>query len=475
MRQGLIATVLTGLVCGLACALPGPASGAAMTGSRHGARVGGARTQSGRTPGASAPAPRGRHARTRSQRLPARDSGYPARATRPLVLPKASQFARASTAAAHGPSKSGSRKHAKAKPILTGNPARALIAFEAMQNAYYIRGSGLYEGEPFSFLWPFSQALAATVTLANVNGIAKVPGLSAKLSRELQSRLIGLGNYLDVHNSGAPEGTFTSRLSAFDATVAPPAGPGGTKFYDDNEWVGIELVRTYKLTHNSAALGSAEAIMAFVMAGWDASVELACPGGVPFSNSLENTERNTVTDGPGAELALELYGLTGQPQYLQFAEMAYEWVRACLLQSNGLYADHINPQGKVADTFWSYNQGSMIGAGVLLYQATHNAGYLYQARQTAKAALAYYTLEQLNSENPFFVSVYFRNMLYLDSVTHDPPGPKVAQTYVNYAWQRLRLNNDLFVHGSPPAGELLDQAALVQIYGLLSSPPSTYF
>jgi rhamnogalacturonyl hydrolase YesR len=150
-------------------------------------------------------------------------------------------------------------------------------------------------------------------------------------------------------------------------------------------------------------------------------------------------------------------------------------VRTCLMQSNGLYADHIGPQGQVADTFWSYNQGSMIGAGVLLYQATHNGSYLWEARQTAKAALGFYTLAQLNSENPFFVSVYFRNMLYLDSVTHDPPGPKVAQEYVNYAWQHLRLKDGLFVHGSPPASELLDQAAIVQIYGLLSSSPTTYF
>ena len=51
---------------------------------------------------------------------------------------------------------------------------------------------------------------------------------------------------------------------------------------------------------------------------------------------------------------------------------------------------------------WSYNQGSMIGAGVLLYQVTHDAAYLYQARQTAKAALAYFTPERLGGENPFF-------------------------------------------------------------------------
>jgi hypothetical protein len=418
-------------------------------------------------------------------------SPYPAGATRPLRLAKPSEFAHtaaatggssapgggsSSTPPSRSPSKLTSKKpKPKPKPVLHGNPARALVAFEAMQHAYYIPGSGLYLGEPFSFLWPFSQALAATVTMDNVSGIAKIPGLGVTLRRELFARLTGLNSYLDTDNSGAPEGTFTSTLAAFDGTVAPPTGPGGDKYYDDNEWVGIELVRMYELTHATALLGSAEGIMAFVMAGWSTNPEYACPGGVPFSNAVENNERNTVTDGPAAELAVKLYELTGNVQYLQFAELTYEWVRRCLTESNGLYADHIGAHGKVEPAEWSYNQGSMIGAGTLLYQATHNGAYLYQARQTAKAALAYYTPERLGSENPFFVSVYFRNMLYLDSVTHDPPGPALAQAYVNYAWQHLRLADNIFVFGSPPSSQLLVQAAIVQIYGLLSSSPSTYF
>jgi uncharacterized protein YyaL (SSP411 family) len=172
---------------------------------------------------------------------------------------------------------------------------------------------------------------------------------------------------------------------------------------------------------------------------------------------------------------VQLYRATGNVQYLQFAEMAYEWVRRCLLLPSGLYADHIDAHGNVETFLWSYVQGTMIGAGTLLYQATGNAAYLYQARQTAKASLAYFTSEQLGSEIPFFPSVYFRNLLYLDSVTHDPPGPKLAQSYVDYAWQHLRLTSNLFVAGSPPSAQLLVQAAIVQIYALLSSPPSTYF
>jgi hypothetical protein len=111
----------------------------------------------------------------------------------------------------------------------------------------------------------------------------------------------------------------------------------------------------------------------------------------------------------------------------------------------------------------------------LLYQATGNAAYLYQARQTAQAAVAYFTPERLAAENPFFPSVYFRNLMYLDSITHDPPGSAPAQNYVNYAWQYLRLSDNVFVAGTPASAQLLYQAAIAQIYALLSSPASTYF
>jgi uncharacterized protein YyaL (SSP411 family) len=215
--------------------------------------------------------------------------------------------------------------------------------------------------------------------------------------------------------------------------------------------------------------------MAFEMAGWQTNPELACAGGIPFSNTNENTDRNTVTDAPAAELAVQLYRITRRAGYLQFAEMAYQWVRSCLRLPSGLYADHIRQHGEVDETVWSYNQGTMIGAGTLLYQATGKLGYLYEARETAQAALAYLTPARLGAEIPSFPSVYFRNLLYLDSLSRDPSGKKLAQAYVDNAWQHLRLSNGLFVAGSPPSPQLLVQAAIVQIYALLSSRPGTYF
>ncbi len=393
-----------------------------------------------------------------------------------------------------------SRKvHHPKPPVLSVYATRALLAYEAMQQNFYVPGTGLYRGEPeYSFLWPFSQALAATVSLSHI------PNAHAKFGSALSQLMVGLQQYLgpppapaepvepaaagETTAAGQPTGGPTvsasgastaTTLRSYDDNVAPPVGPGGASYYDDNEWVGIELARLYELDRNPVALAQAEQIMSFVMAGWQTAgptgQPLPCPGGVPFSNAKGNTVRNTVTDGPGAELAVQLYRITHEVRYLQFAEMAYGWVRQCLLEPSNLYADHINNAGAVEHALWSYNQGSMMGAGVLLYQATHNGAYLYQARQTARAAIAYFNYSRLSSENPFFVAVYFRNLMYLDSVTHDPPGSAPAREYVYYAWQRHRLADNLFAYGSPPTAELLRQAAIVQIYALLASSPSTYF
>jgi hypothetical protein len=355
----------------------------------------------------------------------------------------------------------------KTNSRLSRDQARAQLAFKAMQKHFYMPRSKLYRGEPLAILWGFSQAFAATVSMANI------PGNMVSFRHEIEARLVGLRSYLDTSESSQPEEPATSTVPAFGDRVAPPSGPGGPAFFDDNDWVGIELARVYAITHIPSALESAEQIMAFEMSGWARTGQLACPGGIPFN--VNSTSRTATSNAPAVELGVQLYEITHQIPYLRFAELDYEWMRNCLLQPTDLYADTIRPHGEVEHALLSYNQGTMIGAGALLYQATGNSGYLYQARQTAKAALAYFTVERLDTELPFFPSVYFRNLLYLDSVTRDPPGQKLVQGYADHAWQSLRLSDNLFSWGSPHSVQLLVQSAIVQIYALLSSPPNSYF
>ncbi len=400
-----------------------------------------------------------------------------------------------SAAAARTQHNAPARSHAKRRPVLSTYAVRALLAYQAMQQSFYVSGTGLYRGEQeYSDLWPFSQALAATVSVSHIS-----PPTLSQLSQTRSALLAGLRQYSSTAPPAGPEAeppaqetsaaeqapnpsanaAATASLPSYGFAVATPGGPAGSSFYDDNEWVGIELARLYELDHNAEALQQAEQIMSFVFAGWQTAglsgQPVPCPGGVPFSNARSNVSRNTVTNGPAAELATQLYRITHNIHYLEFAETAYGWVRACLLEPSGLYADHINLDGSIQRSLWSYNQGSMMGAGMLLYLATRNPEYLAQARQTARAARAYFTYSRLSAENPFFAAVYFRNLLYLDHFTHESPGSLPVREYAYYAWTRHRLSDNLFAYGSPPTTELLRQAALVQVYALLATAPTTYF
>jgi hypothetical protein len=394
----------------------------------------------------------------------ARAEAYPHLSARTVARDRAAARANASAL----------RRRAVTRPPapLHGNPAYSVLSLEAMQRFFYIQGTGLYREEPYStpysFLFPFSQALAATVSASFI------PRQAPKLAGTLRVQLYGLQKYFKTSSVGSPSSSPESTAARRASYTA--AESGGTSYYDDNEWVGIELMRIYKLNHNRAALAQAEQIMSFVIAGWQTNPNERCPGGVPFSDGTTGaTERNAVTNAPAAELGVQLYRVTHNLAYLQFAEMAYGWVRQCLLEPTNLYADHLEPEDELEPTEWSYNQGSMIGAGVLLFQSTRQRFYLEQASATASAAVANFPLERLAGENPFFPAVFFRNLLYLDSLTHSPTGRALAQSYVNYVWESLRLGSGLFLSGQGTSPQLLEQAAIVQTYALLSISPSTYF
>ncbi|MGH2832436.1 MAG: glycoside hydrolase family 76 protein [Solirubrobacteraceae bacterium] len=353
------------------------------------------------------------------------------------------------------------------------DPARAFVSYEAMRRYFYLPGSGLYRetlgASSDAYLWPFSQALAATVS------VSLIRGHPPRISQNLHALLYGLGKYLtETVPAASASSDGLQNLPHFGARIAS-AQSGPVSYYDDNDWVGIELARVYELTGSQSALSLAEQIMAFEMAGWDSDTDARCPGGIPHSTSPNSTKRSTISTAPAAELALALYETTTQPSYLTFAEQAYQWVRQCTLMPSGMYADNIAPDGELDPQLWSYTQGVMIGAGALLYHATGVQTYLQQSEQTAQTALSYYTLERLAAENPFFVSVFLRNVLYLGSELHDNLGQALAQQYVDWAWNSLRKSNGLFLSATGIPTLLLGQSAMTQLYALLSIPPSRYF
>jgi len=349
---------------------------------------------------------------------------------------------------------------------------RAVELYEAMQRAFFLPQLGLYRealntNEP-SFLWPFSQGFGATVA------VAYLPGEQTRLQPVLKSELGGLQTYLNTRVPAAVASRVALQsLPHFNATIAS-LGEGETAFYDDNDWVGLELVRLYELTKEASVLALAEQVMQFEITGWDGTPSLPCPGGIPHSDNAEDPKRSTISTAPAAELAVKLYKLTGNQSYLQFARTAYAWVRSCLLNGEGLYSDHLEADGETDPEIWSYTQGVMIGAGALLYQATGEAAYLQQAEATSAIAFNHFPLPQLAVENPFFVWIYLRNQLYLDGLINSPQALAATQEYLNWAWENLLEGGRLVLSATGAPTVLLGQAAYVQLYALLALKPSQY-
>lgn len=343
--------------------------------------------------------------------------------------------------------------------------ARALAAFSALQRYFGTTdGSGLYREQypvaagdnAYSYEWPYSQIHVAALDLTVVDRRSE-PVLAVRAAAQ-------------EHYWNAGGGT--TGLPGYASYPVAPFGAGGDMFYDDNEWVGLAKVQRYLQTRDPAALARAEQIFALVRSGWDADPGHAAPGGVFWTQAPWSHDRNTVSNMPGAELGLRLYQITGKRGYLDSARRMYDWTNTYLQSPTGLYWDHLDLQGTVEKTFWSYNQGVPVGVNVLLYQVTHDRAYLRRAERIADAAYDYYVTQGRLADQPiFFNSIFFKNLLLLDSVSGTDRYRRAMARYADEVWSTTRDPHTGLVHfDAAGTTQAIQQAALVQIYAVLAWP-----
>ncbi|MGW8567937.1 glycoside hydrolase family 76 protein [Isoptericola sp. NPDC055881] len=346
--------------------------------------------------------------------------------------------------------------------------ARAVASYEAMQEHLYADdGSSLYlehypskaDDRTYSFEWPFSQAHIATLDLAGI------PGRTGRgFADDLADRGVGQERFWNA-------GGGTTGLPGYDSYPRAPYGGGGDMFYDDNEWVALAKVQQYLDTGDDAALDRAEEIFDLVASGWDTDPTHPAPGGVFWTQATWSTDRNTVSTMPGAQLATRLYLITGDADYLRWAERMTDWTDRYLLAPDGLYWDNIKLDGSIDKTHWSYNQGVPVGTYTLLYQATGKAEYLRKAEAIAQASYQYYVTEgRLDGQPMFFNSIWFKNLLLLESVTGGHTYRDAMAAYADAQWRDVRDPETGLFPADGETTELLGQAAMVQIYATLAWP-----
>lgn len=348
---------------------------------------------------------------------------------------------------------------------LPQNRTRAEDCFEAITaGRLYDQGRHLYGkrallvGRTYEDLWPFANAWSAASTLSSLGGSAPATSVAASLCD-------GLSAYHRSH-SAALSG---SDPVGFESVVVPPLGSGGNVFFDDNAWLGLALLSPDGHRKDLRALSLAKRLLGFVTSGWATDPSWSSPGGLRWKLPSSNTSRNTCSNGPTAELAALVYEQMGDEAARDWSIRIYQWVRSTLADNDRLYFDRITPDGTVARDVWSYNQGTMIGAGVLLHRITGEQDYLDQALLTATAAEDHFDLPELLRQDAAFNAVFFRNLFLLDQVAPDAAYRELALAYGDEMWEQRRVRRTGLFRGS--GSPVNDTAPMVEIYALLAGAP----
>lgn len=350
----------------------------------------------------------------------------------------------------------------------TGSLDRAVALYGAMQRYFYVPERKLYretyphrEGNPYSYLWPFTEALAA---------MTDVVGLGAVDASGVRALLEGLRAYWHARRKRPP---------GYDSYVRPPLGPGGDKYLDDNNWVARTLLQWYRMSGHAelAHLERSRRLFDLIVSNWDDDPAHVPPGGIFWVEAAWNRHRGCGATIGTARLGLRLFALTGEPNYRDWAVRLYEWTRRHLHDpETGLYWDKLlDLEGAVDQTCWAYNQGLMVVAGVLMHDLTGDREHLDHARRVAAAMLGYYRERGFYAQPTIFNALFFRNALSLYAVDRDPALLDALRACAEQAWDD-RTNHDAGTHlykdpynsERSPDYQLLDQAGLVQILACLA-------
>jgi predicted alpha-1,6-mannanase (GH76 family) len=156
-------------------------------------------------------------------------------------------------------------------------------------------------------------------------------------------------------------------------------------FNDDIAWAVLFSVRGYSLTGNKKYLDKAKDQYDKMFAR---AFTNAYGGGLLWY--VGKTSKNACIEGPAMVAACYLAKATGDKTYYDKAIALYSWSKIYLFNAaTGKVSDNVDldkKSGKLHFSFWSstYNQGTFLGAAVMLYNYTKEYTYLEEAERIAK-------------------------------------------------------------------------------------------
>ena len=150
-------------------------------------------------------------------------------------------------------------------------------------------------------------------------------------------------------------------------------------FNDDIMWLCIALTRAYLFTGEKRYLDSA--VKNFDMT-WERAYSDDLGGGLFWR--VENQSKNVCVNCPGSIAASLIAKATGDERYYEKADLALEWTAKYMFEPEcGKVYDCVGIDGRVHKWSSTYNQGTFIGANMLLFEHTGDEKYLTRARASA--------------------------------------------------------------------------------------------
>lgn len=235
------------------------------------------------------------------------------------------------------------------------------------------------------------------------------------------------------------------------------------RFYDDNQWIAIALMDAYARTHKKEYLETSKLIYRFLLTGHN-----QVGGGGFYWEEGNLKSKNTCSNGPGVLVALRLYQATKDKAYLDTAISVYNWTKKNLLSPKGVYYDAVRvPSMKIDSAFYTYNAGSMLQSGVILYNITKDKKYLDDALFVADGAEKHFYRNGRLPGNYWFNAVLIRGYLELYKVEKKRSRLQFIIDDAEQVWKNDRDEAGLI--GRRKIKSLIDQSAMLETYARLAA------
>ena len=321
-----------------------------------------------------------------------------------------------------------------------------------------------------AYVWPYTEMVANNWRIATLS-----KGSKDHVADFYKNTINGYEYYKSMRND----------YLAYTASRAAMKGMGsGDTYYDDNVWISREFLNAYEVLGDEEYFDISKQVIEYIWSGW-AKDDL---GGIYWFEQRKES-RNTCSNAPAVILFARMYQHTQDQIYLDRAIQIYNFCYTNLRDpSDNVYWDNISNDGVVNTWKFTYNTGSMIAAGVKLYEITQEQKYLDHAKASALGSYNHFFNQSdrgyktINMHNPWF------NLLLLDGYVeqyrYDENALEYIQNYeanLNYAYENYKSEQGFmpanWVNGFSKDNEgkiiikdlnILDMAANSENFGLLA-------